>query len=180
MKKIVLLLMVMLSVNLAYGQSRHHSQGQGHRNGIHREYNRDGHHRQGHVHEGSRSIRNGRAVDRGSHRHHRSHGAAARRQVRCVGDWQTLWNGCHVRIKADRYHIYLASGDRLLSGEEIILLPNGLYLVRLGSFWHVHDTAGDRIFNIWGDTVELMSNGIFRCYRSGRYYYYDQFGNIRE
>lgn len=178
MKKIVILLMVLLSANFAYGQPRHHSNGQRH-HGI--ENRSRSNHR-----SGSRSEY--RIRDNRSHgRHNRpargvvvNHAVPAiRSQVLCVGDWQTLWNGCHVRLKSNRVHIYLASGDRLLSGDEIILLPNGLYLVRSGSFWHLHDTVGDRVFNVWGDAVELMDNGIFRCYRNGYYYYYDQFGNVR-
>ena len=112
----------------------------------------------------------------------RSHGGKhdVLRDVACVGDWQELWNGCHVRLKTDRVHIYTHDGDRLLSGDAIVLLWNGCYKVRVGDFWHVHDRKGDRIFNVWGDSVELMRNGIFRCYRNGRYYYYDSHGDQRE
>ena len=98
----------------------------------------------------------------------------------CVEDWQSLWNGCHVRLKADRVHIYNDKSERLLSGEEIVLLPNGMYLVRLGDLWHAHDEKGDRVFNVWGYSVELMDNGLFRCSRNNKYYYYDRFGNSRE
>ena len=54
---------------------------------------------------------------------------------------------------------------------------DGYYKVRNGSFWHVHNPVGEMISNIWGDIVDLMEDGLFRCYRAGIYHYYDIYGN---
>jgi hypothetical protein len=43
----------------------------------------------------------------------------------------------------------------------------------------VADASGDRISGIWGDHVELMDNGMYRCTRNGRNYFYDERGNER-
>lgn len=90
---------------------------------------------------------------------------------------QQLWNGYHVRRMADRIWICNVRGDRLLSGDEVILLPDGLYLVRNGSVWRVYDDLGNSIFGLWGDEILLMDNGVFRCLRGGMYFYYDEYGN---
>ena len=87
-------------------------------------------------------------------------------EIRCTRDRQDLWNGCHVRMKVGRVYVY-DRDDRLLWGDEVVLLPNGCYKVRNGSFWYVHNHHGDRIGNIWGDLVDLLSNGLFRCRRAG-------------
>ena len=102
------------------------------------------------------------------------------RDIPCVQDWQELWNGCHVRIKLDKIYIYDPYDTKVVSGDEVILLPNGLYKVYNGAFWHVHAPNGERVSNIWGDEVDLMSNGVFRCYRAGSYVYYDPDGRKRE
>ena len=102
-----------------------------------------------------------------------------RSEIRCAHDWQELWNGCHVRVKLDRIYVYNYHDDRILWGDEVILLPSGCYKVRNGNFWHVHARNGDRINNLWGDAIDLMSNGLFRCFRAGRFFYYDERGNER-
>ena len=109
---------------------------------------------------------------------HSGHGHHMRPEVRCVQDWQELWNGCHVRLKVGRVYVY-DRDDRVLWGDEIVLLPNGFYKVRNGSFWHVYTYNGDRLGNVWGDFVELMPNGLFHCSRAGLSLYYDIRGNER-
>ena len=130
----------------------------------------------------------------------------------CVHEWQELWNGCHVRISDIRVKVLDREGNRVVSGEEVVLLgngsymvrtgdtwriydwrggftiisgheihlwPNGLYLVRFSSSWRVYNPAGDRLTNVWGDRVALMPNGLIRCDRAGRFFYYDEAGNER-
>ena len=51
--------------------------------------------------------------------------------------------------------------------------------MRSGGFWRVYTEHGDRLGNVWGDSVELMRNGLFRCIRAGIIHYYDMDGNER-
>ena len=134
------------------------------------------------------------------------------KDIPCTYEWQELWNGCHVRLSEFRVNILDRDGSRVVSGEEVVLLgngsylvrngdiwriydwrggfttisgheihlwPNGLYLVRFSSSWRVFNPRGDRLTNVWGDRVELMANGLIRCKRAGRYFYYDEAGNER-
>ncbi|MBO4595106.1 MAG: hypothetical protein J5632_00640 [Bacteroidales bacterium] len=148
-------------------------------------------------------------------RHHDRHAGPAHEIVAdtpCIREWQELWNGCHVRIGEFRVKVLDHGGSTVVSGEEIVLLhngdylvrngdiwriydwrgghtsisgheihlwPNGLYPVRFGSSWRVYTPEGNRLFNVWGDRVELMRNGLIRCERGGRLYYYDDRGNER-
>jgi len=122
-------------------------------------------------------------VNHGSHHvSHRSHHVSLRPAVRretvfCRNDRQRLWNGYHVRVFVDRIWVCNAAGDRLLQGDEVILLPNGYYKVRNGAFWRVYTPRCESVFEIWGDIVDLMADGLFRCYRAGMYFYYDELGN---
>ena len=126
---------------------------------------------------------------RSDNRHNRKSGHHARpmqkkpvrrADIRCNRDWQELWNGCHVRIKMDNIYIYDRYDTKVLSGENVTLLRNGYYKVYNGAFWHVHAPNGERISSIWGDRIDLMSNGVFRCYRAGRNVYYDPDGRERQ
>ena len=82
------------------------------------------------------------------------------REVRCTGDWQELWNGCHVRLSLDRICIHEADGDRLLSGDEVTLLPSGRYKVRSGNIWRVFESNGDRT-QISGEEIIPWPDGRF-------------------
>lgn len=82
------------------------------------------------------------------------------REIRCTGDWQELWNGCHVRLSLDRICIHEADGDRLLSGDEVTLLPSGLYKVRSGNIWRVFKSNGDRT-QISGEEIIPWPDGRF-------------------
>ena len=129
-----------------------------------------------------RHGRNDKRHDRKSGRHARpmQKKPVRRADIRCNQDWQELWNGCHVRIKLDHIYIYDRYDTKVLSGEDVTLLRNGYYKVYNGAFWHVHAPNGERVSSIWGDRIELMSNGVFRCYRAGRYVYYDPDGRERQ
>ena len=144
--------------------------------------------------------------------HHHHGPKRPQREVRCTGEWQELWNGCHVRLSLDRICIHEADGDKLLSGDEVTLLPSGRYKVRSGNIWrifesngdmtqisgeeiipwpdgrfavrfgdnwHVYIPSGNRVPNVWGESVSLMSNGLIRCKRNGTLHYYDDEGNER-
>lgn len=136
----------------------------------------------------------------------------ARIDTPCVREWQELWNGCHVRLTEFRVKVLDKAGSTVVSGDEIVLLangsymvrngdiwriydwrgvttsvsgheihlwPNGLYLVRFSSNWRVYSPDGDRLTNVWGDRVDLMNNGLIRCERAGRFFYYDDRGRER-
>ena len=163
MKKIVVILAMMLATFSVSAQHHGHDKGR-HDGPSHREHFEQ---------------RKGRPGER---HFDTPHGYSGPRQMRseihCTHDWQELWNGCHVRLKVGRVYVY-DRNDRVLWGDEIILLPNGCYKVRNGSFWHVYTHNGDRLNNVWGDFVELMPNGLFRCCRAGLNLFYDIHGNER-
>lgn len=107
-------------------------------------------------------------------------GAVRRNAIHCDKEWQILWNGCHVRLLTiGKIAICEKDGDRILQADEIYLLPNGYYKIRNGSFWYICEADGDRISNIWGDKIDIMEGGIYRCYRGGNWHYYDSAGNER-
>ena len=113
-------------------------------------------------------------------RHHRDHHRHGRRvDVLCVRDWQELWNGCYVRVNQFGISIVDRRDHRIVRGDEIILLANGHYMVRSGGFWRVYTSRGDRLGNVWGDSIELMRDGLFRCIRAGIIHYYDVNGHER-
>jgi hypothetical protein len=69
---------------------------------------------------------------------------------------------------------------RIIRGDEIILLASGDYKVRSGGFWRIYNKRGDRLGNVWGDSVELLvGDGLFCCIRAGITHYYDLNGNER-
>ena len=151
MKKELLILALLLSVIGASGQP-HHNHGRHHHDGPHR-------------------------VERPHHEKHHRH--VKRADVLCVRDWQELWNGCHVRVNQFGVSIRDRRDNRIVRGDEVILLPSGDYLVRSGGFWRVYTEFGDRLGNVWGDSVVLMENGLFRCIRAGNVHWYDLRGNER-
>ncbi len=197
MKKILILLLVLLTSGSAYGQ--HHDarvrKDRHRKEQMHNPRNRD--------HKPARRKAGRKMENRWGN---------GRREVPCTQEWQELWNGCHVRLLLDQIYVYDDRDDRIVGGDEVYLLPNGNYKVLKGGFWHIYDrkgdmtfisgdeirywhpgyyavrsagswhvcdSKGDRIFGVWGDSVELMGNGIFRCSRGGHYYYYDSEGNQR-
>ena len=205
MKRILILLLLVLTASGAYGQ---HDEGR-HRKEEHR---KEQSHKPSKKKVEPKHRQDDRRMQRRDTPSRGRGGRDARYEVSCTGEWQMLWNGCHVRIIAGQVHIYNDYDERITWGDEVSLLPNGNYKVRKGGFWrvydrkgdmtfisgeeirywhpgyyavrqgstwHVCDAKGDRIFGVWGDAVELMDNGIFRCYRGGRHYYYDKDGNQR-
>ena len=176
MKKFVVISLMMLSALTVSAQ--HHNHRSGHHSGHHATYERrDDRHHDNHRHDDRRYDDRHHGGPQYSAPKGRSGYGQMRHEIRCVQDWQELWNGCHVRTRVGRISVYNRRGDRLIWGDEVILLPSGCYKVRNGSFWHVHSPGGDRISNLWGDIVELLPGGGFRCYRAGQFFYYDAWGN---
>ena len=157
MKTQILGIALLLSVACASGQPRHNPHRAPAPPAYHHQDAR--HHRPHH--------------DRG----HRRHGRRA--DILCVRDWQQLWNGCHVRVNQFGVSILDRRDRRILRGDEIILLSSGDYKVRSGGFWRIYNERGDRLVNVWGDSIELMRDGLFRCIRAGITHYYDLNGNER-
>lgn len=158
MKKILLISALLLCVTGAMGQQHHHG------NPAHREvrhHDNRGHDRHHH--------------DR--HHHDRHHRPGERVPVLCIRDWQELWNGCYVRINQFGVSVLDRRDRRIVRGEQVILLPTGDYLVKSGHFWRVYTAYGDLLAHVWGDSVELMPDGLFRCIRSGNVHWYDLAGH---
>ena len=172
MKTQVLSIALLLSVVCASGQPRHNP------NGAppppeYQHHDVRGH-RRPHHDTPPPPPRRDRHHDRDHHRHGR------RVDVLCVRDRQQLWNGCYVRVNQFGVSILDRRDRRILRGDEIILLASGDYKVRSGGFWRVYNNRGDRLVNIWGDSVELLiGDGLFCCIRAGITHYYDLDGNER-
>ncbi|MBR6055084.1 MAG: hypothetical protein IKP46_07075 [Bacteroidales bacterium] len=98
------------------------------------------------------------------------------REVRCTDDWQELWNGCHVRLSLDRVCIHEADGDKLLSGDEVTLLPSGRYKVRIGNIWRVFESDGDRT-EISGEEIVPWPGGRFAVRFGENWHVYTPGGN---
>ena len=159
MKTQVLSIALLLSVVCASGQPRHNPHGAP-PPPEYQHHDERGHRRPHH--------------DRNHHRH------GKRVDVLCVRDWQQLWNGCHVRVNQFGVSILDRRDRRILRGDEIILLASGDYKVRSGGFWRIYNKRGDRLGNVWGDSVELLvGDGLFCCIRAGITHYYDLDGNER-
>lgn len=166
MKRMLLISALLLSVFGASGQHVHGDNRHSDRHEIHRKDNRD-HSR--HHHDGIHKDDHFRDHD---HRlawddHH------MRVEVLCVRDRQELWNGCHVRVNQFGVSVLDRRNHRIVKGEEVILLASGDYKVRNGGFWRVYTDRGDRLGNVWGDSVELLHGGLYRCLRAGNLHYYD-------
>ena len=211
MKHFLLILSLLMSVVCASGQ--------GYRHDNHDLHNRQapqmqrGNHRKG-DRPRERNLKVKRRVD-GKHMDREQPRTIARNraEVRCVKDWQELWNGRHVRLLNGRVSVLEYDGDTVVRGDEVVLLsngcykvrtgdiwrvydshgsttsisgheiiawPNGLYCVRFSDFWRVYDEDGDRLTNVWGDSVELYGRNLIHCRRSGRSFYYDFHGNERK
>lgn len=136
MKRILLILALIMLVTAAYGQPR-----QAHQKN----------------HRWTEQIFHGTPD-----RHDKPH-KKAYRKIHCNRDWQKLPNGCHVRLWAGSVRICKPNGDRLLSGEDVWLLPSGYYSVReMSDFWHIYDPWGERIFGLSSHApIQQVENGYF-------------------
>lgn len=99
------------------------------------------------------------------------------------GDEILSWrNGFYCVHQGSTWRVYDSEGSRLStvwSNQYIEQLWNGCFLYQRDNRFSVADRHGDRIFNVWGEDIYLMENGLFRCSKNGRYYYYDIDGNER-
>lgn len=83
-------------------------------------------------------------------------------EIRCDRDFQMLPNGCHVRLWAGSVRICKPSGDKLLDGEEVWLLPSGYYEVYEMDRWRIYDPYGERLFGLSSeDFIRQAPNGYF-------------------
>jgi hypothetical protein len=82
-------------------------------------------------------------------------------------------------LVGDVWRVFEEDGDRLSiwSQSMVELLWNGYYKYQKSGRFYVADERGDRIFNIWGDDVQLRNDGIFQVRRGNYYRFYDQRGN---
>lgn len=108
--------------------------------------------------------------------HHHHGPKRPHREVRCTGEWQELWNGCHVRLSLDRICIHEADGDKLLSGDEVTLLPSGRYKVRSGNIWRIFESNGDRT-QISGEEIIPWPDGRFAVRFGDNWHVYIPSGN---
>lgn len=92
-----------------------------------------------------------------------------------------LYSGNYLVRNGSDWRVYDEDGDRtFIHGREILACPDEYYCVRQANDrWRVYDRNGDQVFNVWGEEIELMHNGLFRCIKNGRVYYYDKDGNER-
>ena len=136
MKKFILMLASALLLTVAYGQPRQfHSQN----------------HRETH-----------QVFPRNPDNHRKFHGKTPFRPIRCDREWQKLPNGCHVRLWAGSVRICKPGGDKLLSGDEVWLLPSGYYSVREMGSWRIYDPWGERLFGLSSDSpIRQQPNGYF-------------------
>ena len=174
MKTQILSIALLLSVACASGQPRHNPHGAPPPPPEAHHQDRHGHHR---PHRETPPPPPPPRRDRHHDRDHHPHGR--RVDILCVRDWQQLWNGCHVRVNQFGVSILDRRDRRIIRGDEIILLASGDYKVRSGGFWRIYNERGDRLVNVWGDSIELMRDGLYCCIRAGISHYYDLNGNER-
>ena len=151
MKRALLIVSLLLSVIGATGQPHHHR----------------GHHR---PHHGRQEMHVPGPRHPGGH-------PERRLEVPCIHDWQELWNGCYVRVKISGVAVLDRRDRKIVHGEEVYLLQNGDYKVWNGRFWRVYTSHGNRLGNVWGDSVELTPDGFYHCFRAGNMHVYDQRGH---
>lgn len=97
-------------------------------------------------------------------------------EVRCTHEWQELWNGCHVRLSNGRVSVLDANGNRVVGGEDVILLGDGNYMVRNGDLWRIYDWRGDYT-TISGHDIRLWPNGLYCVRFSSSWRVYDRQGD---
>ena len=119
------------------------------------------HHDKGYIQKDGHGIKGGH-VGHAGHAGHVGHGHMHAR-VYCNRDWLDLWNGCHVRLLQGRVSIVDVHGDRIVRGDEVVLLASGMYLVRSGDIWRVYDQWGEYT-SISGHEIIDWENGLF-CVR---------------
>lgn len=148
MKKILILLLVLLTSGSAYGQ--HHDarvrKDRHRKEQMHNPRNRD--------HKPDRRKAGRKMENRWGN---------GPREVPCTQEWQELWNGCHVRLIGNRVCIYDDRDDRIISGEAVSLMPSGDYKVRLGDYWRIYTSRGDWTA-IYGTEIYAWEHG-FYCVR---------------
>lgn len=173
MKHFLLILSLMMSVVCASGQGHRHQNRDMHREVPHMQ--RNDHRRGNHLPERKlkgRQRMNGKHMDR----EHVRTIVRNRAEVRCVKDWQELWNGRHVRLLNGRVSVLDYDGDTIVRGDEVVLLSNGSYKVRTGDIWRVYDSHGSTT-SITGHEIISWPHGLYCVRFSDFWRVYDEDGD---
>ena len=178
MKQILTILCILLCTSGAYSQN-HHRDDRGGRHKVERSVREDRHHAKKHRDPKPKHIPDHRPkahpdARHGGHNAYRS--IPERHEVPCVRDWQDLWNGRHVRLLNDRVSVLDYDGDTIVRGDEITLLPNGYYKVRVGDIWRVYDSHGVST-SISGHEILAWPHGLYCVRFSDFWRVYDQDGD---
>ena len=89
----------------------------------------------------------------------------------------SLWNGCRVRRNLDFISVYGRNGNRIIWGNEVILLPSGYYKVRMNNVWRIFDAIGNQL-SVWSwEFVDQLWNGFFIALLNDSYYVYNRAGD---
>jgi hypothetical protein len=65
------------------------------------------------------------------------------------------------------WDIYHCSGRKVecYSNESPFLFWNGCFLIKQGTYWYAVDPDGDKIDGVYGDEVQLLNDGRWKCVR---------------
>lgn len=174
MKHFLAILCILLCTTGAYSQN-HHRDDRGGRHKVERSIRQD-RHRVSKV-ERHRDIRpDRRHGDRPPVAKKVYRSIPERQEIPCVRDWQDLWNGRHVRLLNDRVSVLDYDGDTIVRGDEISLLPNGCYKVRVGDIWRIYDSHGVST-SISGHEILAWPHGLYCVRFSDFWRVYDQDGD---
>lgn len=110
------------------------------------------------------------------HREPRHREPRHRKDIPCVKDWQKLWNGCHVRLLNGRVSVLDYDGDTVVRGDEVVLLYNGCYKVRVGDLWRIYDRNG-LTTSISGHEILAWPEGLYCVRFSDFWRVYDSRGD---
>ena len=186
MKRILILLLLVLTASGAYGQhydgrqkKDEHRKEQSHKPSnkkIQSKHGSDDRRMQRHDEGPARASHSRGDRHVGEARHGNAHRGPAHREIACVEEWQQLWNGCHVRIIGSQVYVYDDRDDRIIGGDEVYLLPNGKYKVRKGSYWRIYEKNGDMTF-VSGDEIRYWHPGYYAVRSGGSWHVCDAKGD---
>ena len=73
------------------------------------------------------------------------------------------------------WDIYHCSGRKVecYSNESPFMFWNGCFLIKQGSYWYAVDSDGDKIDGVYGDEVQLLNDGRWKCVRGSYVTYID-------
>ncbi len=73
------------------------------------------------------------------------------------------------------WDIYHCSGRKVgcYSDESPLMFWNGCFLIKHGRYWYAVNDDGDKIDGVYGDDVQLLTNGRWKCVRGSYVTYVD-------